>query len=190
MLKTAARLCLERTGWSVHSELPPGTDKFVVIAAPHTSNWDFPLALAVAAVLEVKFYFVGKHTLFRPPFGGLMRKLGGIPVHRQKTKNFVAQVVEIIKGADRIALAIAPEGTRSRSEYWRSGFYHIARGAGVPIVPGYVDYKSKTGGLGAPIDPSQPKEAVMDQVRAFYADKSARRPELYTEPRLRDERGD
>lgn len=171
----------------MHNEVPPGVDKFVIIAAPHTSNWDFPITLAVAAMIDMKFYFVGKHTMFRKPFGGMMRRLGGISVDRRKSQNFVDQVAEAFRTADRMALGIAPEGTRSRSEFWKSGFYHIARAANVPIVLGFLDYKTKTGGLGPMVDPNLPKNEVMDIIRDFYADKEGRRHELYTEPRLRDE---
>lgn len=187
MIQSAARLYLRSIGWTVHNEVPPGVDKFVIIAAPHTSNWDFPITLAVAAMIDMKFYFVGKHTMFRKPFGGLMRRLGGISVDRRKSQNFVEQVAEALREADRMAVGIAPEGTRSKGEFWKSGFYHIARAANVPIVLGFLDYKTKTGGLGPMVDPNLPPKEVMDIIRDFYATKEGYRHECYTEPRLRDE---
>ncbi|AWV88893.1 lysophospholipid acyltransferase family protein [Bradymonas sediminis] len=187
MLKFFAKIYLKLVGWSVDSELPEGVDKFVIIAAPHTSNWDFPITLAVAAMIDMKFFFVGKHTMFRPPVGGLFKKLGGIPVDRSKSRNFVDQIADAFAQADRMALGIAPEGTRSKRKYWKSGFYYIARAADVPIVLGYLDYKTRRGGLGPIIDSSQPVEVVMEQVREFYAGKEGRNHDQYTPPRLRVE---
>lgn len=187
MLKLLARTYLKLVGWTVDCELPEGIEKFVIIAAPHTSNWDFPITLAVAALIDIKFYYVGKHTMFRPPFGGLMRRLGGIPVDRRQKRNFVDQIADAFAQTDRMALAIAPEGTRSKRTHWKSGFYYIARNADVPIVMGYLDYKEKRGGLGPIVDASQPKAVVMDIIRDFYADKVGYNHDQYTPPLLRNE---
>src|SRR5690554_7659736 len=102
VLKFFAKIYLKLVGWTVESEVPAGVDKFVIIAAPHTSNWDFPITIAVAAMIDMKFYFVGKHTMFRRPFGGLFRRLGGIPVDRRKSRNFVDQVADAFAEADRM----------------------------------------------------------------------------------------
>ncbi len=187
MFKLLARAYLRAMGWTVRNDVPAELDKFVIIAAPHTSNWDFPFTLAVAATIDMRFFWVGKHTMFRRPFGALMRRLGGIPVDRRKSHNFVEQIAQAFDAADKMALGIAPEGTRSKREYWKSGFYHIAREAGVPIVLGFLDYKAKEGGLGRVVDSSLPKHEVMDIIREFYAGKEGKRHQEYTPPRLRDE---
>lgn len=187
MLKFFAKIYLKLVGWTVESEVPAGVDKFVIIAAPHTSNWDFPITIAVAAMIDMKFYFVGKHTMFRRPFGGLFRRLGGIPVDRRKSRNFVDQIADAFAQADRMALGIAAEGTRSKRDYWKSGFYYIAHAAGVPIALGYLDYKTKRGGLGPMVDSSLPIDQVMDIIRDFYADKVGKNHAQFTPPRLRSE---
>lgn len=185
MVELLAKAFLAATGWTVRNDVPADVDKFVIIAAPHTSNWDFPFTLAVAATIDMKFYWVGKHTLFRWPFGGLMRRLGGIPIDRRKSQNFVEQIAQAFDEADALALGLAPEGTRSKAERWKSGFYYIAREAGVPIVCGFLDFGQKEGGLGPMVDSSLPIDDVMEKLRAFYADKIGMRHENYTPPRLR-----
>ncbi len=185
VFKILARAYLAATGWTVQNDLPKGLDKFVIIAAPHTSNWDFPVTLAIAATIDMKFYWVGKHTMFRWPFGWLMRLLGGISVDRRKSTNFVQQIAEAFDEADKMALGIAPEGTRSRSKYWKSGFYYIARESEVPIVCGFVDWENKRGGLGPVIDASRPKAEVLEELQDFYDDIQGRRPEQYTRPKFR-----
>lgn len=187
MLKFFAKTYLKLVGWNVDSELPEGVDKLVIIAAPHTSNWDFPITMAMASMIDMKFYFVGKHSMFRPPLGGLFRRLGGIPVDRRKSRNFVDQIADAFAQTDRMALGIAAEGTRSKQEYWKSGFYYIARAADVPIVLGYLDYKTKRGGLGPVVDSSLPIGEVMDIIRDFYADKIGYRHDQFTPPKLRNE---
>lgn len=187
MFELLARAYLTATGWNIRNDVPADVDKFVIIAAPHTSNWDFPVTLAVAQVTDMKFYWVGKHTLFRWPFGGLMRRLGGIPIDRRKSQGFVEQIVDAFDEADAMALAIAPEGTRSKRDHWKSGFYHIAREAGVPIVLGFLDWSRREGGLGPMVDASMSKKEVMDAIRGFYADKEGRRHDTYTAPRLKNE---
>jgi 1-acyl-sn-glycerol-3-phosphate acyltransferase len=182
-----AKAYLAAIGWTVRNDVPADVDKFVIIAAPHTSNWDFPITMSIAATIDMKFYWVGKHTLFRWPFGGLMRKLGGIPIDRRKSQNFVEQIAEAFDDADALALGLAPEGTRSKVDHWKSGFYYIAHEAGVPIVCGFLDYGRKRGGLGPMVDSAEAVEAVMETLRAFYADKSGKRHENYTPPKLRQE---
>lgn len=169
----------------MRNEVPSDVDKFVIIAAPHTSNWDLPVSLAIAAVTDLNFYWVGKHTLFQPPFGNFMRRLGGIPVDRRKRQNFTEQVAEAFEEHDQMALAIAPEGTRSKRDHWKSGFYYIARAAQVPIVMGFVDWGKRECGLGPMVDASRPLDEVMDEIRSFYADISGKIPEDFTKPRLR-----
>ena len=160
---------LKLTGWTVEGALPAGAEKSVLIAAPHTSNWDLPYTLMVAFALRLHVYWMGKEQLFRFPFGGLMRWLGGIPVNRDKASNLVAASAEAIKTAvGPLQLIVPPEGTRSKTRYWKTGFYHIALGAQVPIVMAFMDYEKKRSGLGPIFQPTGNLEADMASIKAFY----------------------
>jgi 1-acyl-sn-glycerol-3-phosphate acyltransferase len=161
---------LKLTGWRVEGSLPEGATKCVLIAAPHTSNWDLPYTLMVGFALRLNLYWMGKHSIFRPPFGGLMKWLGGIPVNREKSSNLVAASVEAIRAAQGpLQLTVPPEGTRSKTRYWKTGFYHIAVGAQVPIVMAYMDYARKVSGLGPVFHPTGDIERDMESIKAFYA---------------------
>ena len=186
MLKLIGRIFLRLTGWEPEGERPD-MPKFVLIAAPHTTNWDFPYTIALAAVFGIKIRWMGKHTLFRFPFGGFMRALGGIPVVREKRTNLTDAMADDFKNYQELALTIPAEGTRSRVEYWKSGFYQVALKANVPIVLGYLDYKRKRGGFGPAILPTGDVKADMDRIRAFYADKVGKYPANFGPVRLRDE---
>jgi len=120
-------------GWQIQGE-DSSCRKFVLIAAPHTSNWDLPFMLAAAYVMRVHISWFGKYTLFTPPWGWLLRRLGGIPVDRRAPQSLVTQMVEQFRKRDYLVLAVPPEGTRRRVDFWKSGFYHIASQSGVPIV--------------------------------------------------------
>ncbi|MBZ0304866.1 MAG: lysophospholipid acyltransferase family protein, partial [Anaerolineae bacterium] len=146
-LRAIARTIYRIFGWTPGGA-PPNLPKFMVIGAPHTSNWDGIHMLLLSTSLGIRMFWLGKHTLFKPPFGGIMRAVNGIPVNRQSTKNAVEQVVDVFKQRDRFVLIIAPEGTRKQVDHWRTGFYYIALGAKVPIVLAYVDYPHKRVGLG------------------------------------------
>lgn len=128
--------------------------------------------------------WVGKHTLFRAPFGWVMRALGGIPVERSAAHHMVEQLASEFAARPSLALAMPPEGTRSLAPHWKSGFYHVATTAHVPIALGYLDYARKEGGIGAPIAASGDLRADMDRIRAFYAGKAGRHPELQGPIRL------
>ncbi len=171
-----AGFILRLFGWTVGS-LPPNYPKMVVIGAPHTSNWDGLIMVLFALVLRVRLEWVGKHTLFRFPFGSLMRLAGGVPLNRSTTKNAVDQAIQVFNERDKMALVVAPEGTRGKVDYWKTGFYYIALGAKVPIVMGYVDYGRKRAGLGPAVIPSGDIEADLEHFRAFYADITPRHPE-------------
>ncbi|MBT9505958.1 lysophospholipid acyltransferase family protein [Rhodoferax sp.] len=161
---------LKITGWKINGSLPPNGSKSVLIAAPHTSNWDLPYTLMVAFALRLNVYWMGKEQLFRPPFRSLMMWLGGIPVEREKSNNLVAASVEAIKAADGpVQLIVPPEGTRGKTRYWKTGFYYIALGAQVPIVMAYMDYEKKISGLGPVFQPTGNIEADMASIKAFYA---------------------
>lgn len=182
-----ARAVLRLVGWSVVDELPPDP-RYVAIGAPHTSNWDFPVAILTMAALEMDARWVGKHTLFRWPFGPLMRALGGVPVDRRKSQNFVQQVVERMRSESEFVLVIAPEGTRSRTRRWKTGFYHIAHGSEVPIALGFLDFARRRAGIGGWFRPSGDLEADMKRIREFYADKTGKRPEQEGPIRVRSPR--
>lgn len=186
MRKLLANAFLRATGWKPETA-PPEKMRFVLIAAPHTSNWDLFYLLAFAEVFDVPMSFMMKHTVFRGPLGPLFRSLGGIPIYRHKRGDLVKQMVEVFGQKDDFVLVVPAEGTRSRVEFWKSGFYHIAREANVPIVLSYLDYARKRGGFGPAVIPSGNVRDDMDVIRDFYADKSGRHPQLFAEPRLREE---
>lgn len=171
-----ARLILSGLGWTIDVKMPV-EKKFVLIGAPHTSNWDFPLALLVFWTLDIRIYWVAKIQLFRWPLGPLFRRLGGIPVDRSRSTGFIEQIRERFDHADQMALAISPEGTRSRVEHWKSGFYHIAMSAGVPIVLAYIDYPKKRLGFSEILTPSGDIDSDMRLIAEYYRDIDG----LYTE---------
>jgi len=161
---------LTLTGWKIEGQLPAGREKCVFIAAPHTSNWDLPYTLMVAFALKLSIYWMGKEQIFKPPFRGLMMWLGGIPVNRSQSSNLVDASIAAIRQADGpLQLVVPPEGTRSKTRYWKTGFYYIALGAGVPIVMAYMDYQKKISGLGPVFEPTGDIEADMASIKAFYA---------------------
>jgi 1-acyl-sn-glycerol-3-phosphate acyltransferase len=180
------RLWLGAFGWKVEGN-DQGHQKFVVIAAPHTSNWDLPFMLATAYVMRVRASWLGKHTAFRPPLGWLLRKLGGIPVDRRSSHSLVTQMTEQFSTRNDLILAMAPEGTRSKADFWKSGFYQIAVQSGVPIGLGYLDYKRKRGGLGMFVMPTGDINVDMEKIRDFYKNIRGKYPELESIPRLREE---
>lgn len=165
----------------------PRARKFIVIGAPHTSNWDLILLLAAAYSLHLSVNWLGKDSLFRGVLGPLLRYLGGIPVDRSKNTDFVSRLVDDIHSRSHCAIVVSPEGTRTRTEFWKSGFYWLARGANIPIVCGYLDYRKKEAGMGCSFMPTQNVSDDMDRLRTFYADIAARRPGEKSPVRLRDE---
>ncbi len=161
---------LKLTGWKITGSLPPGGSKSVLIAAPHTSNWDLPYTLMVAFALRLNIYWMGKEQIFKPPFRGLMMWLGGIPVNRDRANNLVAASAAALQAADgAMQLVVPPEGTRSNTRVWKTGFYYIAVAAQAPIVMAYMDYEKKLSGLGPVFHPTGDIEADMLVIKAFYA---------------------
>jgi 1-acyl-sn-glycerol-3-phosphate acyltransferase len=169
-LMSLGRLIYRLAGWHYEGRAP-NLPKMLVIGAPHTSNWDGIHMLLLSTSLGIRMFWLGKHTLFRAPLGVITRAVNGVPVNRQLTKNGVDQVVEIFKQRERFVLIMAPEGTRKKVAHWKTGFYYIALGAGVPIVLAYVDYPRKRVGLGPSIMPTGDIEADFEIIREFYADK-------------------
>lgn len=181
-----ARGLLAITGWKP-SGVRPEHDRCVVIAAPHTTNWDFFYLLVFAAYFQIEINWMGKHSLFRPPMGWFMRAVGGIPVVRHRRENLVTSLARAFEERESLRLIVPAEGTRSRSEYWKSGFYHIARTADVPIVLGFLDYTKKEGGFGPAIQPSGDIRKDMDEIRAFYRNVKGKYPKSFSPIRLREE---
>lgn len=176
MISWIARRYLLLRGWSFVGELP-ATRKAVIVAAPHTSNWDFLVFLAVARDFGIKPHFLGKDALFKGPLGVLMRRWGGIPVDRSEPHQMVATVGAYFADHEEFFLVITPEGTRGTAKVWKSGFWRIADGAGVPVVMGFVDSVTKRTGFGpsSPVDADP--HAWMDRARVFYDDIAGLKPE-------------
>jgi len=161
-------------------------DKCVLVGAPHTTNWDFPLAILGMSAMDIKFNWVAKHTLFRWPLGFFMRLLGGISLDRRYGgTGFAIKAVETFHDLDRFVLAIAPEGTRHRTDYWKAGFYKIAIKSNVPIALGYVDYTKKIIGIGKILLPTGDRNKDFVMIKDFYLDKSGKYPQKQVEIRLR-----
>jgi 1-acyl-sn-glycerol-3-phosphate acyltransferase len=173
-------------GWDVAGEVPPG-GKFVLIGTPHTSNWDFLFGLAAIYIFRLKISWMGKDTLFKKPFGGFMKWLGGIAINRESEHGVVDQIVKQFRESQQLVIAIAPSGTRKKREYWKSGFYWIALTAQVPILCGYLDYGQKKACLGLSFIPTGDFKKDMDLIRKFYRGIQGKNPELVTKIRLINE---
>jgi 1-acyl-sn-glycerol-3-phosphate acyltransferase len=162
----------------------------VLIAAPHTSNWDFVWTMATAIVLRVQLNWFAKHSLFKPGIGRLFRRWGGIPIQRREVADRVSFMAAQLREAESMVVLVAAEGTRSLAPHWKSGFYHIARQAEVPIVLGFLDYGTHRVGFGPAVATSDDVVADMDRIRAFYADIAGKFPALAGPIRLREERSE
>lgn len=170
VLRALSRAVLKLNGWRIEGALPATSRKAVLIAAPHTSNWDLPYTLMAGFVLGLRLHWMGKASLFRFPFGPVMRWLGGIAVDRSKRNDLVAASAQAIRDADGpVQLVVPPEGTRGRTRHWKTGFYFIAQQAGVPIVLAFMDYERKVAGLGPEFVPTGDVERDMDEIKRFYA---------------------
>ena len=165
-----------RQGWRAEAEtaIPK---RCIIIAAPHTSNWDFLYFVGLTHELGFQAHFMGKKELFRWPMNGFMRENGGIPVDRSRGGNYVQAMIDQFARRDEFRLTIAPEGTRSAVRKWRTGFYHIAMGAGVPLVCGLMDYARKVGGLGPAMMPTGNYAADMAKVEAYYRSVTPKNPQ-------------
>lgn len=181
-----AHLYLRLIRWTT-VRLEPIPDKCVVIAGPHTTNWDFPTMMAMSRVTGVPVRWLGKDALFKPPLGWLMRALGGVPVRRDAAYGMVQALAEEFAEHEVFHLVVPAEGTRSRTEYWKSGFYRIALAANVPVVCAFVDGPRRTGGFGPVVHLTGDVSKDMDQIRAFYSTKEGLRPHRFGPVRLRDE---
>jgi 1-acyl-sn-glycerol-3-phosphate acyltransferase len=171
ILALLAQALLKLSGWKMTGTTPT-VPRYVLIAAPHTSNWDFVLMLMAVLKAGIDVHWMGKHSLFKQPFRSLMLWLGGMPINRSQASRTAAQVIERFQAADELVVLITPEGTRSRVERWKTGFYHIAYGAAVPIVLGYVDAKNKELGFGPSFVPTGDLDKDLADIQVFYRDKS------------------
>lgn len=180
------KLYLSLSGWQIVGQVPEG-GKAVVVAAPHTSNWDFLYLYLLSKTLGTRIYWMGKEELFTGLLGPISRRLGGIPVKRSRSMNMVAQMVQAFAERDQLLLVVPPAATRRKTDYWKSGFYHIARGADVPVVLGFVDYGRKQAGLGPSFKLTGDVQADMDKIRAFYADIQGKFPQQKSVIRLKME---
>ena len=179
VLQVLAIIVLKIFGWR-RAGVVPDAPKFVMIAAPHTSNWDFPVGLAIILAFKVKMYWLGKEPIFKWPFGTFFKWLGGIPVNRSKSGDVVSQTIQTIKEHERIVMVVAPEGTRKKVNHWKTGFYYIAMGANVPLAMGFIDYVRKEGGFGPTLMPTGNIETDMEKIRAFYQNITAKMPDKST----------
>lgn len=170
------RLVLRAGGWHLAIKLPD-TPKLVVIAAPHTSNWDFVFGLAAILALDLDLRWFGKHTIFKGPWGALFRALGGIPIDRSAAGGVVAQTARAFADSPQLVVGLAPEGTRSRVSHWKRGFYHLARSAQVPVAAAYIDYRRKLIGCELLFRPTGDWDADMAPVFDFYRGITAKKPE-------------
>jgi 1-acyl-sn-glycerol-3-phosphate acyltransferase len=166
------------SGWKVVGNIPD-IPKFVLIVAPHTSNWDFFVGVGALFGLGLRLSFLGKDSIFVQPAGAILRWLGGMPVDRSVSGDRVTQMVDAFNKHDRLIFGLTPEGTRRRVSEWKTGFYHVAAGAKVPIVPVAFDYGKKAVIIGEPFHPTGDVAGDIAKLRAFFADVTAKRPENY-----------
>ena len=186
MLSWICRPILWLAGWRLVYPPQPGT-KALVILYPHTSNWDFILAMLAIGALGLPVSWAAKDSLFSGPLGGLFRALGGVPVNRRERTGFVGQMAAEFRRRERFTLALAPEGTRSRTEHWKSGFYRLAEAARIPVGLGYIDYPRRELGVALWLETCGDPARDMERIRATYADKTGHHPELMGAIRLEAE---
>jgi len=173
VMRWLALLVFKCAGWKSEGR-KPDLPRYVIIAAPHTSNWDFIFTLCLAFIYRLDAMIMMKDSWFRWPLGPVFRWLGALPIDRSHANQVVAQSIERFKQRDRLVLVVPPSGTRQRVLYWKTGFYHIANGAGVPIVLGFLDYRRKVGGFGPVVQPTGDIDVDMAVIRAFYWDISGK----------------
>lgn len=184
IVQRCARTLLRAAGWRV--DLPwPNVPRCVIVVYPHTSNWDFVLGYLAKLASALPVRWVGKHSLFRPPFGAMLRRMGGIPVDRRAPAGFVAQLGRELSEAPWMWLALAPEGTRARTDHWKSGFYRLALAARVPIGLAFIDYGTRTIGLSRYLELTGDEATDLEGIRAAYAGKVGRHADQASDIRLR-----
>ena len=180
MLSWCSLKILNLFGWSVVGQ-PAQLDKYVIIVAPHTSNWDFFIFLLLKFYYQLKVNFIGKHTIFIGPFGWFLRKIGGIPVVRTENHNVVDTIVLAFKQNQKMIFALSPEGTRSYKNHWKSGFYHIAINAKVPVQTCFLNKTNKTLGFGPLLELCGERQKDLELIRQFYRNKKGINSELFSD---------
>lgn len=178
VLRAVGRAALRALGWRIEGRIPD-VPRCVIIVAPHTSNWDFVVGFATMLALDLKLTWLGKHQIFRGPFGALWRRFGGVPVHRDAPDGVVEQAAAALDPSRPAFLAIAPEGTRKKVERWKSGFWRIARAAGAPILPVAFDYRTRTVVLGALFATTPDYDADLLALQRGFRAEMARNPANY-----------
>ena len=178
-MKYLSQLIVWLMGWKITGSIPPDIKKCVILAAPHTSNWDFIVGRLAYFTLGIPVKFLIKKELFVKPVGGLLKKMGGIPVDRGRRNNLVDDVAALFGHHSVLNVVITPEGTRKKVDNWKKGFYYIALKANVPLVLGFVDYKTKTTGFDGVIYPSGDFEKDFVLIQAFYKTKTAKHPLMF-----------
>ena len=175
-LRGISLFLLKILGWKEKGPLP-NQDKYVIIVAPHTSNWDLFYGIILAFALKLDPRFIAKKELFRCPFSSLMKWVGGVPIDRASSSHLVDQMISTFNESKKFVLALAPEGTRHKTSYWKSGFYRIAVSAHVPIQLAFLDYAGKTGGAGPLIYPTGNLDQDMQTIRNFYLTVKGKYPD-------------
>jgi 1-acyl-sn-glycerol-3-phosphate acyltransferase len=179
-----ARAIIRLIGWQIVGQPPQHLPKYVTIGVPHTSNWDVPLLIIFGWVYRMDMRWMMKAEMFKGVRGPFFRWLGGMPIERNQRKNTVQQCIEAFNENERMILLLSPEGTRSITKGWKSGFYYIALGAKVPIACSFLDYTRKQGGFGPTVMPSGDIEADMAIIADFYKDKQGKYPDQFGEIRM------
>lgn len=169
MLSWISNIILKLLRFRVEGRIPNDVPKKLYLIVPHTSNFDFPLGLLVRSAYKVETNYIAKHTLFRFPFGWFFRWSGGIPVNRVSKSNFIEQMVEVYKSNDRVSIGIAPEGTRSHVDRLRTGFYHIATGANIPICLVTFDWANRRVHFADPYHLTEAKEEEIAKIESYYS---------------------
>jgi len=175
MLSRLSMWLLNTLGWQIEVDLPE-FKKYVAIAAPHTSNWDFPLGILAAKAANLKVHWMGKHSLFYWPWGWFFRYIGGTPVRRDSSHNYIAQMADLFEHSEQLVIALAPEGTRGHTDHWKTGFHYIARAANVPVVMAYLDFGEKQVGIGGVLHPSDNIDADFALIREYFKGKIGKNP--------------
>jgi 1-acyl-sn-glycerol-3-phosphate acyltransferase len=180
------KMVMKLTGWKIDGNLPESR-KMIIIAAPHTTNWDFIYLLGAAYCFRLGINWLGKKSLFPPVWGSFLKYLGGVPIDRSKSSNTVQTIADAIAKSTYFTLVIPPAGTRSRTDYWKSGFYQITLATQIPIVCGYLDYQKKVACLGLSFVPTGNVQEDMDRIRDFYQGIKGKHPENTSRIRLKEE---
>lgn len=175
--KFLSKVILKAFGWRVAGHIPADLKKSIMIAAPHTSNWDLLFARCAFYIMDVDLRYTIKKEAMIGPLGWILKNLGALPVDRSKNNSLVSAMIDILNNADEMVIMITPEGTRKYQPRWRKGFYHAAMGAGVPIILGYLDYPNKEAGVGPIFYPTGDVEGDIEKIKDFYRTKKGKYPD-------------